>query len=146
MLTGELPLGRFQAPSAKAALDARVDEIVFRALAKERELRQQSAGQVKDEVEGLASPQRGPQRPKIRVGWKALLVGAVLVLVLAWLQTSVDFGRRVIRGDRVGYLFVLVWVVLVGWLFRHGGKAGPGWRRVTVWVVGVHETRLPTRT
>jgi serine/threonine protein kinase len=58
LLTGELPLGRFQAPSAKASLDERVDEIVLRALAKERELRQQSAGQVKAEVEGLAT--RGP--------------------------------------------------------------------------------------
>lgn len=56
LLTGELPLGRFPAPSTKAYLDARVDEIVFRALAKERELRQQSAGQVKDEVEGLRQP------------------------------------------------------------------------------------------
>ena len=53
LLTGELPLGRFPAPSTKAYIDSRVDDIVFRALAKERELRQQSAGQVKDEVEGL---------------------------------------------------------------------------------------------
>lgn len=60
LLTGELPLGRFPAPSTKAYLDARVDEIVFRALAKERELRQQSAGQVKDEVEGLRQPPTSP--------------------------------------------------------------------------------------
>ena len=38
MLTGELPLGRFPAPSARAAMDARIDEIVFRTLEKEREL------------------------------------------------------------------------------------------------------------
>ena len=63
LLTGELPLGRFPAPSTKAYLDARVDEIVFRALAKERELRQQSAGQVKDEVEGLRQPPE-PATPK----------------------------------------------------------------------------------
>jgi len=53
LLTGELPLGRFAPPSAKAELDARIDEIVMRALAKERELRQQSAGEVKTQVEGL---------------------------------------------------------------------------------------------
>jgi serine/threonine protein kinase len=55
LLTGELPLGRFAPPSEKADLDARVDAIVFRALAKERELRQQSAGEVKTEVEGLGT-------------------------------------------------------------------------------------------
>ena len=53
LLTGELPLGRFAPPSAKADLDARIDEIVMRALAKERELRQQSAGEGKTQVEGL---------------------------------------------------------------------------------------------
>ncbi len=57
LLTGELPLGRFAAPSAKADLDARVDAIVFRALAKERELRQQSAGEVRTDVEGLSQAQ-----------------------------------------------------------------------------------------
>ncbi len=35
MLTGELPLGRFGPPSAKSAVDRRVDEIVFRTLEKE---------------------------------------------------------------------------------------------------------------
>jgi hypothetical protein len=50
MLTGELPLGRFPAPSQKAAVDARIDEIVFKTLEKERELRQQSANEVKTDV------------------------------------------------------------------------------------------------
>ena len=50
MLTGELPLGRFPAPSERAAVSARIDEIVFQTLEKERELRQQSAGEVKTDV------------------------------------------------------------------------------------------------
>ncbi|MCI0745323.1 MAG: protein kinase [Verrucomicrobia subdivision 3 bacterium] len=54
MLTGELPLGRFAPPSQKASVDARVDEIVLRALRKERELRQQSATEVKTQVETVA--------------------------------------------------------------------------------------------
>ncbi|MCI0534943.1 MAG: serine/threonine protein kinase, partial [Verrucomicrobiales bacterium] len=53
MLTGELPIGRFAAPSTKTPLDERVDEIVLRALAKERELRQQSADEVKTQVEDV---------------------------------------------------------------------------------------------
>jgi serine/threonine protein kinase len=54
MLTGELPLGRFPAPSRRAEVNARVDEIVLRTLEKERELRQQSADEVKTEVQGAA--------------------------------------------------------------------------------------------
>jgi predicted Ser/Thr protein kinase len=50
MLTGELPLGRFPRPSERAAVSARIDEIVLQALEKERELRQQSAAEVKTDV------------------------------------------------------------------------------------------------
>ena len=61
LLTGELPLGRFAAPSEKADLDSRIDAIVMRALAKEREQRQQSAGEVRSQVEGVAAtPEERP--------------------------------------------------------------------------------------
>lgn len=60
MLTGELPLGRFPAPSTKAAVDARIDEIVLRTLEKERELRQQSAEEVKTD---MTNADAGPPRP-----------------------------------------------------------------------------------
>jgi predicted Ser/Thr protein kinase len=55
MLTGELPLGRFAAPSEKAAVGESVDAVVLRALEKERERRQQSAGEMKTQVEGASS-------------------------------------------------------------------------------------------
>ena len=55
MLTGELPLGRFAPPSQKSAADPRVDEVVLRALEKERERRQHSAGEVKTQVETITS-------------------------------------------------------------------------------------------
>jgi len=60
MLTGELPLGRFAAPSEKSSVDARIDEIVFRTLEKERERRYQSAEEVKTKVEGLGGPPPPP--------------------------------------------------------------------------------------
>ncbi|HSH16053.1 MAG TPA: serine/threonine-protein kinase, partial [Verrucomicrobiae bacterium] len=53
LLTGELPVGKFAPPSAKTPLDERVDQIVLRALAKEREQRHQSAREMKTEVETL---------------------------------------------------------------------------------------------
>ena len=55
MLTGELPLGRFSAPSERSkAVDARIDKVVMRALEKDRERRQQSANEVRTQVEFLS--------------------------------------------------------------------------------------------
>jgi serine/threonine protein kinase len=51
MLTGELPVGRFPPPSQRARVDARLDAIVLRALAREPEHRQQDAGEIKREIE-----------------------------------------------------------------------------------------------
>jgi hypothetical protein len=146
LLTGELPLGRFQAPSAKAILDARVDEIVFRALAKERELRQQSAGQVKAEVEGLGAT-AGKASKGRKGGWKmAVTILATWVVAWVWLPAASGLNSFVIHGDRFGYLVVLLWVLLVFGMFRFGGKAGPGWRRVTVWVMAVGLLMLGLQT
>ena len=62
MLTGELPLGRFAAPSEKSTVNRGVDEVVLRALEKERERRQQSATEMKTQVEG-ASAHAAPAAP-----------------------------------------------------------------------------------
>jgi predicted Ser/Thr protein kinase len=64
MLTGELPLGRFGAPSEKSgsAVSSHLDDVILRALEKERERRQQSAGEFKTELEGTGNPQTA-QRP-----------------------------------------------------------------------------------
>jgi hypothetical protein len=55
MLTGELPLGKFQAPSKKVQVDVRLDEVVLHALEKEPERRYQQASQVKTDVETIAA-------------------------------------------------------------------------------------------
>ena len=65
MLTGELPLGRFAAPSEKSTVNRGVDEVVMRALEKERERRQQSAGEMKTQVEGAAHLSAAPVRSAV---------------------------------------------------------------------------------
>jgi formylglycine-generating enzyme required for sulfatase activity/predicted Ser/Thr protein kinase len=60
MLTGELPLGRFQAPSQMVHVDVRLDEVVLKTLEKEPARRYQHASQVKTDVEEIS---RGPQAP-----------------------------------------------------------------------------------
>ncbi|NNE91209.1 MAG: hypothetical protein HKN23_06140, partial [Verrucomicrobiales bacterium] len=94
MLTGELPIGRFAAPSEKAAVTGDVDEIVLRSLEKERDRRQQSADEVRTEISGvppLAYAQPQPSRagnpgkpdPKNRPGLalSLSLAGAVFPFV-----------------------------------------------------------------
>ncbi len=63
MLTGELPLGRFAAPSEKSAVNGGMDEVVFRALEKERGRRQQSVGEFKTQIEGVSQTPRGGRLP-----------------------------------------------------------------------------------
>jgi predicted Ser/Thr protein kinase len=55
LLTGELPIGRFEAPSKRAGVDVRLDGIVMKSLERAPELRYQHAVDVRTDVEGLAA-------------------------------------------------------------------------------------------
>jgi type II secretory pathway pseudopilin PulG len=54
LLTGELPLGKFQSPSQKVSVDVRLDEVVMRSLAKEPERRYQHVSEMGTRVETIA--------------------------------------------------------------------------------------------
>ncbi|MFO1040940.1 MAG: ankyrin repeat domain-containing protein [Planctomycetaceae bacterium] len=51
MLTGEVPVGRFEPPSERVQIDVRIDSIVLRALERNVERRYQHASQMKTDVE-----------------------------------------------------------------------------------------------
>jgi uncharacterized Tic20 family protein len=53
LLTGRLPLGRFESPSHAAPVDARIDEVVLRALERDPQRRWQRASQVGQAVAGI---------------------------------------------------------------------------------------------
>ena len=55
MLTGELPLGKFEKPSQKVHVDVRLDDVVLRTLEKEPNRRYQHVSEVKTEVETIAT-------------------------------------------------------------------------------------------
>ncbi|MGJ8725947.1 MAG: protein kinase domain-containing protein [Roseibacillus sp.] len=88
MLTGSLPLGRFPAPSEKSTSDPSLDKVVFRALAKERESRYQSAGEVNEGVktahQSVAPSERSPAESaqtlekRSLLSWIGGIVGAVI--------------------------------------------------------------------
>ncbi|MFO1487449.1 MAG: protein kinase [Verrucomicrobiota bacterium] len=113
MLTGELPLGKFQSPSQKVGVDVRLDEVVLRSLAKERELRYQHVSEVGTRVETIADTPAGaanvpPTFPKsadttkpagpsfkeslqrgLRAAWRTGLVVCVLVWLVVLAVTLV---------------------------------------------------------
>jgi predicted Ser/Thr protein kinase len=53
MLTGQLPIGRFEPPSKKVQIDVRLDEIVLHSLESEPDRRYQHASDVKTDLQGL---------------------------------------------------------------------------------------------
>jgi len=55
LLTGEIPMGRFDPPSKRVPIDNRLDEIVLRALAREPDRRFQSASELRWSVEAISS-------------------------------------------------------------------------------------------
>ncbi len=59
MLTGELPIGRFAAPSQKVQIDVRLDDVVLRTLETEPKRRYQRASQIKSDVQTIASDSPG---------------------------------------------------------------------------------------
>jgi len=64
MLTGELPGQPMTSPSCKVQIDVRLDEVVLRALEKDRERRYQQVSQMKTEVETIATrPLPGAEGP-----------------------------------------------------------------------------------
>jgi serine/threonine protein kinase len=141
MLTGELPLGRFAAPSKKTPLDERVDEIVLRALAKEKELRQQSAGEVKTQVEGVSStmskvarepsPKPVPLAPlpvSIPTHIKPVLLVGLVILLGLLLRESIP---------AVGIQFGMLWSAMrsgvVEAVIAGAGLVGTAWLAVKAW-------------
>ncbi|WP_231936426.1 serine/threonine-protein kinase [Bythopirellula polymerisocia] len=55
MLTGEVPMGRFEPPSRRVQIDVRLDEVVLRSLEREPDKRYQHASDVKTDLRGIAS-------------------------------------------------------------------------------------------
>lgn len=112
MLTGELPLGRFPAPSEASGVDPRLDAVVLRTLEKKRERRFADAGEMKTHVEQMnlsartPSPNTPPPAPEtapssrewrwfalIAVLWAFWRIGSLLI---GWFtsayQTQIAFA------------------------------------------------------
>lgn len=63
MLTGEVPMGRFAPPSHHVPLDARLDDVVLRALESNPDRRYQHASEIKTDVETISGSESADTWP-----------------------------------------------------------------------------------
>lgn len=88
MLTGELPIGRFEAPSEKVPMDSRVDDVVLRTLERKREKRFQSAGEVKTNVDAISN---SPEDAQAGAGKSGVARGATWSFALTCVSLFFSF-------------------------------------------------------
>jgi predicted Ser/Thr protein kinase len=122
MLTGELPIGRFEPPSKKVRIDVRLDEVVLRSLESAPERRYQHASEVKTEVESIvgAGDTRFPDakldtadfeslvRSRLKVPAIGLLVAGILnllaTLVFLLIPVLVKGSEGFVEGLSKGFV------------------------------------------
>jgi len=124
MLTGELPLGRFQTPSQKVRVDVRLDEVVLRALEKEPERRYQQASQVKTAVETIAGG--GGGGAAIGTGAGATAAGRPAPMLMPQTQAGPRISQRTgLRGMTLALAFFGTFAVIFVGLMLYGRLATP---------------------
>jgi hypothetical protein len=161
MLTGELPVGRFEPPSKKVEVDVRLDDVVLRTLESAPDRRYQHASDVKTEVESIVGDDRAggshAGRPRgqpdpARMEWHvtalgalyiaSAVVGLVIGLIVFWAAVGGGFlsGRYAMAltsmiGGLVGGLFVVFAIAdaIAGIGLLHRKE----WARIMALVLGV---------
>ncbi len=121
MLTGQLPIGRFMAPSKKVQMDVRIDEIVLRTLENEPEMRYQQASQVRKDVQTIVT----------NIGEKPAAPAEKNISFLTYVFCAISFAMLLFcgqlfimgtKGSAAAYLtsfmsgigpFILIFILLV---------------------------------
>jgi tRNA A-37 threonylcarbamoyl transferase component Bud32 len=129
LLTGELPLGRFAPPSQQAPVDARLDEVVLRALEKHPARRYQRADEIQTQVEIIAGmdARLSPEVSR-RLGFdyrtKTTLWGLPLVHVTFGVDPAT--GRKRVAKGIIAVGEVAKGLFAFGGMFSFGVIAGGG--------------------
>ena len=142
MLTGELPLGRFPVPSERSTVDHRIDELVLKTLEKERELRQQSAAQIKTDI--AHAGRNKPEQSTASHGSMAPISLRGILCFWSGIVLAIAAGNLT-RGNFQGGLLVLAAVLAVVGLVQviialaqiRRGEIAPGLRnglRLSLWL------------
>src|ERR1017187_9583445 len=102
MLTGELPLGKFQPPSQRVQVDVRLDEVVMRSLEKEPDRRYQQASEVKTDLDAIVAG-----RGALAAAGKAPMPARILRWRDAWPWKTVALAASAVM------LFLIIPVVVL---------------------------------
>jgi hypothetical protein len=114
MLTGELPVGRFEVPSKKVQVDVRLDNVVLRSLESEPDRRYQHASEIKTDVttivrdsapvalatprpDAVDSPQAAqPEKPGAATGFWFLLGVGLFAVGMSMARQTAGFSPGVV--------------------------------------------------
>ncbi len=130
MLTGELPGKRLEAPSRKVQIDVRLDEIVLRALEAKPELRYQSAGEFRTQVETLtANPSDKRSEARQPLTWNAGALFASALGMSLWMPVAALLSDWNAAGIVLSFTSTGVIVGTAWWLWsaRHRRPAIEGY-------------------
>jgi len=109
MLTGELPIGRFAAPSQKIEIDVRLDEIVMRALEKEPERRYQQVSEIKTQMETLSTPAVMPGQATVGANREPNNQRTMMTVIALFMGAMILIGPGILNG-----LQLVFWLVGFG--------------------------------
>ncbi|MFN0126988.1 MAG: protein kinase domain-containing protein [Verrucomicrobiales bacterium] len=131
LLTGELPADKLQPPSSKVQIDVRLDEIVLRALETKPELRFQTAGEFRTQVETVVSTPGGGkhEEPQAEGGHSGgrrqaeFNLGA-MGLVLIILAGFAIFGPAEYRDSAIGTFALIAIAAFFQFVIWMTGKNG----------------------
>ena len=152
MLTGELPIGRFEPPSKKVQVDVRLDDVVLRSLQSEPDRRYQHASEIGGAVKSLRSP--GAATPEPSSGkhlrewfWLNLFIMATTIPLVwfamwwadsAWPLLGFCLPWVILGAAAEDDAWPLIWPqAVVCFLCMIGTTAFAIWRTEEAWWLGV---------
>jgi tRNA A-37 threonylcarbamoyl transferase component Bud32 len=99
LLTGELPIGRFEVPSKTAGVDLRLDEVVLRTLETRPERRYQHVSELKTELETICGISPAARRRILGREFRSqTTIGGIPLVHIAMGLDPVTGHKRVARG------------------------------------------------
>ncbi len=143
MLTGNLPLGRFELPSHRLKVDVRLDDVVLRTLQQEPERRYQHASEIQTEIESLvgSSVRKAHIQPVYHVAGRGIAIAWTVAAVIDAFFALVFLHRCLFDNPRTEDVWALLFHGSAAFLLSYGA-----WNYLTRnslrWVVAAVVTGL----